>query len=59
MKKSLSKDDDAGFAVIKKLIDLASVNHPAVRIPSTKTLDALLRQNPPNEFLRRLKAFRN
>jgi hypothetical protein len=58
MKKKSHSDHD-GLAVIKQLIDCAAINHPAVIIPREKTLPALLRANPPHEFLRRLKAFSN
>jgi hypothetical protein len=53
------KQKGSGLAVMKQLIELAAANHPAVRIPRTKTLAALPRANPPGEFLRRLKMSNN
>jgi hypothetical protein len=45
--------------VFKLLMNLTAVGHPAVRIPKEKTLAALLRANPREEFLRRLAASLN
>jgi len=41
------------------LMKLAVIGHPTVRIPKEKTLLALLRANPREDFLRRLTASNN
>ncbi len=41
------------------LVNMAALNHPAVRILKRKTLPALLLANSPKDFLRRLAASNN
>jgi hypothetical protein len=41
------------------LCDMITINHPVVRIPKHKTLAALIRLNPREDFLRRLAASNN
>jgi hypothetical protein len=41
------------------LCRLANVHHPAVKLPKEGTLHALLRDNPREDFLRRLAASNN
>jgi hypothetical protein len=57
MKPILKVKKLSGSDVIKLLIELTAIEHPVVRIPKKKTFVALLKANPPKEFLRRLEAF--
>jgi hypothetical protein len=43
--------------LFKLLCELAVIEHPAVVIPTERTLEGLIRANPPEEFRRRLEAF--
>jgi hypothetical protein len=43
--------------VFKLLCEMAAIERPSVVIPKDRTLVALLRANPINDFLRRLEAF--
>jgi len=44
---------------IKLLIHKAATSHPAVVIPTDRTLVELIRVNPIKDFLRRLQAANN
>jgi hypothetical protein len=53
------KANPKGSEVLRLLIDLAAIEHPAVVIPERKTLADLIRANPPAEFLRRWRTHNN